>query len=213
MIALEQQLEQLIAETCQHPHKSIARQRGLTLLIRLINQSQKLWKDSSPYYEDALQLTWLYFCRNLCEALTAKSAYDADRGNVITWLNAYLKYRLQDMKTEIIEKTKKSVSEDSGLEEISYRTNHIIAPENSSDLLEQVRQWVKTDKTKALRRTYIRDRADVNAQVLILKRLPPETNWQILAQEFSLPISTLSSFYQRKCIPLLKELYEQQRLA
>ncbi|MCL1491460.1 MAG: hypothetical protein M1G31_12005 [Pseudanabaena sp. Salubria-1] len=64
-----------------------------------------------------------------------------------------------------------------------------------------------------MRRTYIRDRADVNAQVLILKRLPPETNWQILSQEFSLPISTLSSFYQRKCIPLLKEFYEKSRVA
>lgn len=213
MIALEQQLEQLVTETCQHPHKSIARQRGLTSLIRLINQSQKLWKDPSPYYEDALQLTWLYFCRNLCEALTAKSAYDSERGNVITWLNSYLKYRLQDMKAEIVEKVKKSISEDRGLEEISYTINSVVTPEHSSDLLEQVRQWVKTDNTKVLRKTHIRDRADVNAQVLILKRLPPETNWQTLAQEFSLPISTLSSFYQRKCIPLLKELYEQQRLA
>jgi len=213
MIALEQKLKQLVTETCQHPHRSVARQRGLTSLIRLINQSQKLWKDPSPYYEDALQLTWLYFCRNLCEAITAKSAYDSERSNVITWLNAYLKHRLQDMKIEIVEKEQKSVPQDSGTDEINHTIDCIVSPEYSSDLLEQVRQWVKIDKTKVLRQTYIRDRADVNAQVLILKRLPPETNWQTLAQEFSLPISTLSSFYQRKCIPLLKELYEQQRLA
>jgi len=211
MIALEQKLKQLVTETCQHPHRSVARQRGLTSLIRLINQSQKLWKDPSPYYEDALQLTWLYFCRNLCEALTAKSAYDPDRSNVITWLNAYLKHRLQDMRIEIVEKEQKSVPENSGIDKINHTIDRIVSPEYSSDLLEQVRQWVKTDKTKVLRQTHIRDRADVNAQVLILKRLPPETNWQALSQEYSLPVSTLSSFYQRKCISLLKELYEQQR--
>ncbi|MBD2179305.1 sigma-70 family RNA polymerase sigma factor [Pseudanabaena sp. FACHB-1998] len=211
MIALEQQLKQLVLETCQHPHKSTARQRGLTSLIRLINHSQRLWKDSSPYYEDALQLMWLYFCRNLCEALTAKSAYDSERSNVITWLNAYLKHRLQDMYIENLQQQKKSVLENRDIVETNHPINNIVSPEQPSDLLERVRQWVEIDKTKVLRQTYIRDRADVNAQVLILKRLPPETNWQILAQEFSLPISTLSSFYQRKCIPLLKELYEQQR--
>ncbi|MCL1491461.1 MAG: hypothetical protein M1G31_12010 [Pseudanabaena sp. Salubria-1] len=100
MIDLEQQLAELVIETCQHPQGTIARQHGLTSLIRLINRSQKLWKDNSPYYEDALQQTWLYFCRNLCEATTAKSAYDSDRSNVITWMNAYLKYRLQDMYIE-----------------------------------------------------------------------------------------------------------------
>jgi hypothetical protein len=215
MIALEQQLKQLVTETCQHPQGSTARQRALTSLIRLITRSQKLWRDSSSYYEDALQLTWLYFCRNLCEATTAKSSYDSDRSNVITWMNAYLKHRLQDMYIETQQQYLKFGSlerEDSNSAGMDQGLDRIVAPAQSSNLLEQVRQWVELDKTKVLRRTYVRDRADVNAQVLILKRLPPETNWQNLAQEFSLPISTLSSFYQRKCIPLLKEFYEKNRV-
>ena len=216
MIDLEQQLAELVIETCQHPQGTIARQSELTSLIRLINRSQKLWKDNSPYYEDALQQTWLYFCRNLCEATTAKSAYDSDRSNVITWMNAYLKYRLQDMYIENHQQQLKSgLAERKDIDDavINQVVDRIAAPVQSSDLLEQIRQWAKLDRTKVLRRTYIRDRADVNAQVLILKRLPPETNWQILSQEFSLPISTLSSFYQRKCIPLLKEFYEKSRVA
>jgi hypothetical protein len=216
MIDLEQQLAELVIETCQHPQGTIARQHGLTSLIRLINRSQKLWKDNSPYYEDALQQTWLYFCRNLCEATTAKSAYDSDRSNVITWMNAYLKYRLQDMYIENHQQQLKSgLAEREDIDDavINQVVDRIAAPVQSSDLLEQIQQWAKLDRTKVLRRTYIRDRADVNAQVLILKRLPPETNWQILSQEFSLPISTLSSFYQRKCIPLLKEFYEKSRVA
>ena len=216
MIDLEQQLAELVIETCQHPQGTIARQSELTSLIRLINRSQKLWKDNSPYYEDALQQTWLYFCRNLCEATTAKSAYDSDRSNVITWMNAYLKYRLQDMYIENHQQQLKSgLAEREDIDDavINQVVDRIAAPVQSSDLLEQIQQWAKLDRTKVLRRTYIRDRADVNAQVLILKRLPPETNWQILSQEFSLPISTLSSFYQRKCIPLLKEFYEKSRVS
>ncbi len=215
MIPLDQQLKHLVTETCRHPHGSIERQKGLTSLVRLINRSQKLWRDSSPYYEDALQLTWLYFCRNLCEASTAKSAYDTDKSNVITWLNAYLKRRLQDMYIES-QQQQQSLSiekEDSNSVEIGQAIDRVAAPPQPSNLLEQVRLWAEMDQTKVLRRTYIRDRPDVNAQVLILKRLPPETNWQLLSQEYTLPISTLSSFYQRKCIPLLKEFYEQQRVA
>jgi len=216
MSALEQQLKQLVTETCQHPHGSAARQRGLTSLVRLINHSQKLWRDSSTYYEDALQLTWLYFCRNLCEAITARSAYNSELSNVITWLNAYLKRRLQDMYIENQQQQMKSVpkeKEDSNGVAIDRTIEHIAAPPQSSNLLEHLRQWAEADRTKVLRRTYIRDRADVNAQGLILKRLPPETSWQVLSQELALPVSTLSSFYQRKCIPLLKEFYEQQRVA
>jgi hypothetical protein len=215
MIALEQQLKQLITETCQHPHGSVARQKGLTSLVRLINRSQKLWRDNSAYYEDALQLTWLYFCRNLCEANTAKSAYEPDRSNVITWMNAYLKRRLQDMYIENQKQQQQNPLEqtDGRNTVVENSIDRIVAKPQPSNLLDQIRQWVEADHTKALRRTYIRDRTDVNAQVLILKRLPPETNWQSLSQEYALPISTLSSFYQRKCIPLLKEFYEQQRVA
>ncbi|PZO37160.1 MAG: hypothetical protein DCF19_19345 [Pseudanabaena frigida] len=215
MTALEQQLQQLVIETCQHPYGSVLRQKGLTSLVRLINRSQKLWKDSSTYYEDALQLTWLYFCRNLCEAVTAKSAYDSERSNIVTWLNAYLKRRLQDMYIENQQQQMKFFSEekeDSNGAAIDT-IERIVAPPQAPNLLELVRQWAEADRTKNLRRTYIRDRADVNAQVLILKRLPPETSWQVLSQEFVLPVSTLSSFYQRKCIPLLKEFHEQQRVA
>jgi hypothetical protein len=213
MIASEQQLKQLVTETCQHPHGSVERQKGLTVLVRLINRSQKLWQDSSTYYEDALQQTWLYFCRNLCEAITAKSAYDSEQSNVITWMNAYLKRRWQDMYIENQQQKQKYAPkqwENNHTNEIDRAIEHIATPPPSSNLLEQLQKWVEVDRTKILRLTYIRDRTDVNAQILILKRLPPETSWQILAQEFALPVSTLSSFYQRKCIPLLKEFYEKQ---
>lgn len=207
-MSIEEQLKQLVLETCQQPHGSVGRQKGLTAIVRLINHSHKLWRDASAYYEDALQQTWLYFCRNLCEAFTARAAFDPEQSSITTWMNAYLKRRLQDMYTETQTQKNRTVSEIQ--EEITgvTATDRLVAPPPTSSLLERIREWVEQDSTKKLRKIHIRDRPDVNAQVLICKRLPPESSWQALSHEFGLPISTLSSFYQRSCLPILKQFYD-----
>ncbi len=83
LIGIEKQLLHLLIETSKHEPNSTERQQGLTQIIRLIIKSGKLLKDNSPYYEDALQQTWIYFCRNLCEATTADK-YDPNRSSMIT---------------------------------------------------------------------------------------------------------------------------------
>jgi hypothetical protein len=72
--------------------------------------------------------------------------------------------------------------------------------------------WAKTDSEGELCGTYIKGRPDVNCQVLILKRLPPEVSWKELSEEFGLSIPTLSSFYQRQCLPRLRKFAELQGL-
>lgn len=54
---------------------------------------------------------------------------------------------------------------------------------------------------------HIRNRPDINASKIILSRLE-ETEWQDLAQEFDVSVSTLSSFYERQCRPRLIEYVE-----
>lgn len=84
---VEEQVGQLAAEACKHQAGSVKRQKTLTRLIKLIGN--KLYKQNSPYYEDALQQTWVYFCQNICEANTAQP-YDSTRSSIVTRLNAYL---------------------------------------------------------------------------------------------------------------------------
>jgi hypothetical protein len=72
--------------------------------------------------------------------------------------------------------------------------------------------WVQTDSEGELRRTCIKGRPDVNCQVLILQRLPPEVSWKELSEEFGLSIPTLSSFYQRQCLPRLRKFAELEGL-
>jgi hypothetical protein len=211
MEEFEECLRQLVAETCEHQPKSIKRQQGLTKIVRLIVKSGKLWTENALYYEDALQQTWLYFCRNLCEAATGDK-YDSNRGSVITWLNAYLQRRLQDIRIQkqIQLKQTTAVQFDSADEFSNDAIAALEAPPDIPPILETTRQWIEADPDGDLRRVHIQDRPEVNCQVLLLQRLPPETSWEVLAARYGLSVSTLSSFYRRQCIPRLRKFGESQ---
>jgi len=206
----EQQLRNLVKEVCEHPPGSIKRQRGLTQIIRLT--MPKLWREASPYYADAVQQTWVYFCQNICEGKTG-AQYDPSYSSVATWLNAYLKRRLQD---GFIGQQKQQASQAlsrsrlSEAEEMPDPIENLAAEPDVPPILESVKAWVEADTSGELRRTQIEGQPAITAQVLILRRLPPETSWKELAIEFGLSVSTLSSFYQRQCLPRLRKFGESE---
>jgi len=213
MNKVEQRLHTLVADTCRHPPGSVQRQRGLTQIIRLT--TPKLWKDYSPYYADALQQTWMYFCRNICEGQTG-AKYDPNYGSVATWLNAYLKRRLQD---GLLEQQKQQAiqaaipvrrSRSGEPEETADPIENLAAEPDVPPILEAVRAWVEADTSGELRRIRIEGQPVVTAQILILRRLPPETSWKDLAAEFGRSVSTLSSFYQRQCLPRLRKFGQSE---
>ena len=209
---LEERLHQLVTEACRHRAGSAERQKNLTKIIRLI--ANKLWRENTPYYQDALQQTWVYFCQNICEGNTGEP-YNPSRGSVITWLNYYLKRRLQDFYLEDQERRRKIVSNIAILglgepdESIDTLANIPDEP-NLPPLLEEVRIWAQTDPDGELSSIHIAKHPAVTCQVLILRRLPPEESWKALAAEFNLSISTLSSFYQRQCLPRLRKFGESE---
>lgn len=210
MDEIEEKLRHLARETCKYLPNSSDRQRSLTQLIRLIVKSGKLWQDNVPYYEDALQQTWMYFCRNLCEATTGDQ-YDPNRSSITTWLNAYLKRRLQDGRIQEQEKLARTASgaileKDELIDPVETLAGSAEIP----PILETTRHWVTTDPDGELRRIHIQGHPEVTCQVLILERLPPETAWKTLATQFNLSISTLTSFYRRQCIPRLRKFGESQ---
>ncbi|ARV63173.1 hypothetical protein BZZ01_22620 [Nostocales cyanobacterium HT-58-2] len=213
MDRLEELLRYLVDEACGHQPGSPERQKLLTQIIRL--SANKLWRESTVYYQDALQQTWLYFCRNICEGLTGQP-YDSSLGSVITWLNVYLKRRLQDFYREQQRKQARTVfpninqSRSGEASEIIDPIDNLPAEPDVPPILENVRFWAEKDEDGELRQTHIQGRPQVNCQVLILKRLPPEVSWKELSAEFGLPVSTLSSFYQRQCIPRLRKFAEKE---
>ncbi|MEB3828087.1 sigma-70 family RNA polymerase sigma factor [Phormidium sp. CCY1219] len=212
MDPLEAQLRSLIEQTCRHPPHSAQRRRGLTQLYRLIVNSSKLWRDYHPDYEEVWQQTWLYFCQNLCEANTAKEKYNPDRSRVTTWLNFYLKQRLKDRVIKAQQQNNRRVSPSPPFDDDGSLNflDRFAAPPDIPPMLQATRQWAKTDPDGELRGLHIRGRKDVTAQLLILRRLPPETPWETLSAELGVSVSTLSSFYQRKCMPQLRKFGESE---
>jgi len=210
---LTEQLNQLVAKACSHPPNSTKRQEGLTQIVRVVMKSGKLWKENNPYYGDALQQTWLYFTRNICEATTG-AKYDAEISSVTTWLNAYLRKRLLDFRLSSSDEEKQRVkpcfSKEQGPDQEIDPLDNLPAPPDIPPILEITRNWATTDLDGELRHVHIQGYPKVNCQVLILRRLPPETPWETLATEFGLSISTLNNFYRRQCMPRLRKFGESQ---
>ncbi len=201
-------LAQLVKEACEYPPGSRNRQKKLTQIIRLVNR--KLWKENTAYYEDALQETWIYFCQNICEGNTAR-IYDPEKASVVTWLNNYLKWRLKDgyIKTEKQKNQTASVRVDQS-NKIIDPVDSLPAKPNIPPILEEVRKWVIEDPEDRLRQTHLDHHPQITSQLLIWKRLPPETPWKTLSEQYGISSGTLSSFYQRKCKPLLREFSKLQ---
>lgn len=214
MADIETLLKQWVAEACKYPPGSRQRQYYLTKVIRAV--SKKLWQERTPYYEDAMQKTWVYFCRNVCEANSAKGKYDPTKSNVTTWLNNHLRFRLKDAKSQQSLEEQRRVSpyrrgsRTGERGELVDPIDQIPAPEPVPDLLSQVRAWIAADPTGELRAKHIKGRPEITCQVLLLRRLPPETSWKDLSSEFGIAIPTLASFYQRQCVPQLRKFGESE---
>lgn len=207
---MDQELQDLVTQACQCPSGSLERQERLTLIVHRITQSGKLWKDTAPYYRDVLQKTWIYFCLNICEANTGR-VYCSTEGSVITWLNGYLKWELHAARLKVQQQQVRTApvrSFDS--DEVLDPVDSLETPPDVPPILELTQRWVETDATEELRKIHIQGYPQITCQLLILHRLPPETGWKELSEELGLGTSTLSSFYQRQCLPRLRKFGEEQ---
>jgi hypothetical protein len=199
MNELEEQLQQLAIAACQHPPGSPQRQKYLTQLIRLV--TPRLWRESTAYYGDAIQQTWIYFCKNLC------TQYDSNRSSITTWLNYYLRRRLQDFYIET-QKQLATRANPSPTDEGINVLETLPASPDVPPILEQVQRWLET--TQELQQVHIEGHPELTVRLLISRRLPPEATWKALSDEYGVPVATLSSFYQRQCLPRLRNFGETE---
>ncbi|MGJ3252217.1 MAG: sigma-70 family RNA polymerase sigma factor [Elainellaceae cyanobacterium] len=205
MSALNDTLKQLVADACTHPSRSVERQQCIQEIYRLVMGSRKLWNETTPYYGDALQETWEYCCHHLDE-------YDPTLSAVTTWIDNRLKWTLKKWRDRQIRAQDRIVNPVPTEDGTMLNPLNTLASNPGIDRAEQIwyttLSWVRDDPDDKLRTTCFRKRPDINAQVLFLKRFPSETPWQDIAHEFDLNAAEakdLPKFYNRNCLPLLRE--------
>ena len=188
---------------CKHAPGSPERQRKLTEMITILARS--LWRESSDYYEDALQDSYCFLCRRLCDL------YDPSKASVTTWINSHLKWRLHSLKMKTIAEERKRayvpLTSEEGLNPVDNIPAPVAAEESLVDL---IRDWATNDESGELRSKHHRTNPQVSCQMLILRRLSPVVStWSDLSEEFGVPVPSLSALYQRHCVPQLRKFVQE----
>lgn len=205
MNELDSKLRGLIASAQLLPPRSLERQQLLAMVYLLVMKSGKLWKENTSYYNDALQEMWEYCCEHLEE-------YNPDINSPIVWLDDQLKKRLRRMRDAQYRQQRRFLIATTEQGVITNPIDRIVASPDIRaviEIWEKTIYWVQNDSEEELRSICFRKRPEINAQALILRRLPPGTpSWQTIAAEFKLnpqEAKDLPKFYNRKCLPLLRE--------
>ncbi|PSB26180.1 hypothetical protein C7B69_11855 [filamentous cyanobacterium Phorm 46] len=212
----QQHILQLVTEACKHPVGSLRRGRFLDKLIREIVKSGKLWKENTPHYEEALQKTWIYLSRNLCEATTAKEPYNPEKSQITTWLNPYLKKRLLDCYRKQKQERERqiqlpivSLDRLSDKKDIKY-TENLKANPDVSFYLDELLEWIETDPNNELKSRHVRGKPEINCQVLLQRKCLYGQTLQEIAKEFGCAHSTLYQLLNNDCRHLLQQFSENQ---
>ncbi|MEB3356130.1 MAG: hypothetical protein VKK04_05340 [Synechococcales bacterium] len=226
-----QQLEALMQQTCAVLPKSEARRRLSDRLIRHLQSdnipySQSYDRDArsessaSPQqrrayllHQEAVSQTWLHFLLNLCECQTQNTqhSYVSQACIVVKYrLRKYYHCRLLDLKVVDWERRKqefKELDEDGNARSLE---EFLIAPADKPDWLDELCQWLQADESGILRQTHLRNKPQINAQVVLLRRLCANLPWAAIAEEFEVPQGTLAPFFQNRCLLLVRKFLEEQ---
>jgi DNA-directed RNA polymerase specialized sigma24 family protein len=196
MCSLETQLEQWAIAAGRCPIGSLERQQYLTYLLSAAGQSRQLWRGiglDPDDYDEALQQTWLYVCRRI-------EVYDPKQAGVMTWINSHLKWRIKDIAIARAQERQQKVAVDSPPDRVSQIPARPTAP----GLLADIHHWLEQEGPR-LQRIHIQRHPNIHCQMLIQQRLLLERPWKDLSSTHAVPISTLSSFFQLKCLPPLRQ--------
>jgi len=170
------------------------RQVYLTRILSLLTQSDQLWLDDSPLYEEAFQQALSQFC----QAFNTSTLNVQDYGEwpkLVQSFNRELQQQLRqleaaDPEVNRLDQAKFSSTKDSRTS-LSSLTIHLY-------------EWVRSDIKGDLKAVHLAYDPAVNCQTLIERRLPPEQSWEDISADLGHSVAVISGFYQRECLPRLR---------
>jgi hypothetical protein len=146
------------------------------------------------YDDDALQITSLALCKKIKKL--AKSGISIEPLHLINWFKKYLKWevfknKVRPLPLPLLEPEK------------------LPAPQDSKTILEYVMDWIDEDADGLLRKTKMKKYDRITAQIVLKHRII-NTSWKELSNQLNAPVSSLSSFFTRQCLPLLRKFAQSE---
>ncbi|BDM82602.1 hypothetical protein [Acaryochloris marina] len=186
-------VNQWITKAFQSYLEDKERQIYLTRILSVLTQSDQLWSDDSPLYDQALQQTLSQFCQDFNTSSLDVQAY-GEWSQLIQSFNRDLQQQLR--RLQAAQDLNRLDREDFSSGKDSMKV--------VSSLTMQIYEWVKSDIKGELRATHLANYPAANCQTLIERRLPPEQSWEEIAADLGLSVPVISGFYQQECLPRLR---------
>ncbi|NJO63384.1 MAG: sigma-70 family RNA polymerase sigma factor [Richelia sp. RM2_1_2] len=200
-LKLQQLVEEIKRCSASSDSATIRGKRRIALnkLVNAIHSSGRLSRQSKwlgepnyeDYYNEALQLTLMEVCQKIDE-------YNPQYP-VMAWVNKIFGWRFIDVKNKELTRGLTQIPKDQKsatvlcLDDIN---NENFLPNDISEL-EQLKEIIQQDSEGFLKSEYFSKYPQVNLQTILLMLLA-EKRWKEISQELGVPISTISSFYQRR---------------
>ncbi|NMG06695.1 sigma-70 family RNA polymerase sigma factor [Brasilonema sp. UFV-L1] len=203
--ALNQELQQLINEAKQYPadsknpHDRAKRRIALNKLINAVRCSGRLSKQTQwlglpnyeDYYNEALQHTFIEICQ--------KTEQYNPQYPVMAWVNKIFNSRFSDIVRKdqkrgitLLPKNQKKTYVLS-LDEI----NRNLPVEHEISESEQLKEIIESDPENFFSEESLKEYPQANLKTILLLVLEGK-QWKEISEELGVPISTASSFYQRR---------------
>lgn len=211
--ALNQELQQLVNEANRYPADSenptdrAKRRIALNKLInttrcagRLSQQTQWLGLPNyEDYYNEALQQTFIEICQKI-------EQYNPQYP-VMAWVNKIFGRRFYDVVKKdqkrgitLLPKNPK-ITQVLSLDEL----NKDLPIENEISEQEQLKEIIENDPENILSNDYIKEHPQASLKAILLLVLEGK-QWKEIAEELGVPLSTASSFYQRRMRKIISYL-------
>ncbi len=203
--ALNQELQQLVNEAKRYPADTknaterTKRRIALNKLINAIRRAGRLSQQTQwlglpnyeDYYNEALQHTFIEICQKIEEY---KPQYP-----VMAWVNKIFGRRFYDVVKKdqkrgitLLPKNQENTQVLS-LDEL----NKDVPVENEISEQEQLKEIIENDPESFLNNEYIKEHPQASLKAILLLVLEGK-QWKEISEELGVPISTASSFYQRR---------------
>ena len=196
---LDDRLKQLALEAQRYPQGSTARQRALTELISLMQQSSKLSRPRrgqfqmlyEEIYGEALQRLFSFVCERI-------DVYNPQKGEVLQWVNFLLKQRFfieasRDALPTVYKGMDARAQKRLTLEHLDQSHPYELNPQLVPLLSQEVKHCLEEDPEGFFKQAYIADHPAASFQCIALKRLEGYS-WQDLSVELDVAIPSQSDY-------------------